>query len=328
MRVGVDAVQVRRDLLGIDNLVPDDSQLLGRHLGILHLVPDGDAEHVEVVTVIGVVHVREVGHLRGAGTAPGRPEIDQDILALADVIGELDGGCLGVLRVLDDGEVHEGSTFGRLALGLEESAHLGDLGDGVLDLVGKAVQKGDYILGIVHRLQLHDSKQADDVVGIELRGFPLVLVEIDHDLLVIGLGAFRVLPELRNLGTILGREISHPVVVVGPARLRSLLEGRLDRPLIRVDGDGGTVGNELQLGLSRLEDRERREVLREFRLETTVLDDDGRIQDIAHDNLHHLGGVTAELPHDLGGVAGLRCTGREQQRSGQTHQVCFHICLS
>ena len=278
--------------------------------------------------MIGVVHVDEVGHLGLAGTAPGGPEIDQDILALADVVGELDRGGLGVLRVLDDGEVHEGGTFGGFDLGFEGGTHLDHLGD-VLEVVGKTVQEGDHLTGVI-RHDLRDGHQADDVVGIGLRGFLLILVEGADDFLVIGLGGFLILAELRHLGAVFGHELLHPFVVGGIARLRAFLVGRNGGTGLRVDGDGGTVGKEGHRGVARLEDGDRREVLREVHLETAVLDNHGGVQDIAQCNLHDRRGLFAltELTYDLRGIAGLRSASREQQRSGQVHQVCFHICLS
>ena len=107
----IESVRFSRDILGVDNLIPDDSKFPGRLDGVLHIVHDGDTEHIEVVTVVGVVHLDEIRHLGLAGAAPGSPKIDQDIFALTDIVGEVDGRGLRILRVLDDGEVHERFAF-------------------------------------------------------------------------------------------------------------------------------------------------------------------------------------------------------------------------
>ena len=50
---------------------------------------EGDAHDVEALVVIFGVGGLHVGHLGTAGTAPRSPEVEQHILALADILGEL-----------------------------------------------------------------------------------------------------------------------------------------------------------------------------------------------------------------------------------------------
>ena len=107
VRDAFDAVQVGRDLLGVDDLVPGDAQFGGSLGGRGGLVPHGDAQHVEIFPGILVIHGPDVGDLCLAGTAPAGPEVDEHILALADIVGEPDGTFRLVVRILDNGEVDE-----------------------------------------------------------------------------------------------------------------------------------------------------------------------------------------------------------------------------
>ena len=70
MRNTLDAVDIRRDLLGIDNLVPFDTEFLGSLDRIVHLVPYSDAEDIEVITMELGIYVLDIRNLGTAWTAP------------------------------------------------------------------------------------------------------------------------------------------------------------------------------------------------------------------------------------------------------------------
>ena len=72
--------------LGIDDLVPGDTKLFGGLFGILGLIPDSDAENIEIWSGVFLVNVLDVRKLRLARTAPGSPKVDQDVLTLTDIV--------------------------------------------------------------------------------------------------------------------------------------------------------------------------------------------------------------------------------------------------
>ena len=89
VRNALDAVDVGRDLLRVDHMVPRNGICLRGIDGCLRLVPYGHAEDVELVAVELFVNLLEVRNLSLARAAPAGPEIDEHILALAYIVREL-----------------------------------------------------------------------------------------------------------------------------------------------------------------------------------------------------------------------------------------------
>jgi len=87
MRNSDNAVDICRDRLGINNLVPVDSvsfcciQALFRGL-----LPNRYADDIEILSVILVINRLDVRNLILARTAPGSPEINEDILSVAYIV--------------------------------------------------------------------------------------------------------------------------------------------------------------------------------------------------------------------------------------------------
>ena len=57
-------------------------------LGILRLIPSGDAENLKTTILVFVVGCDEVGNLLATRSAPGCPEIYEHILTLAYLVAE------------------------------------------------------------------------------------------------------------------------------------------------------------------------------------------------------------------------------------------------
>ncbi len=84
----LDSIELGRNLLGIDNLIPLNPELLGSLDRCLRIIPDSYAEHIEFISMIFLIDLLEIRHFRLAGAAPRSPEIYEDILSLADIVGE------------------------------------------------------------------------------------------------------------------------------------------------------------------------------------------------------------------------------------------------
>ena len=116
-----------------------------------------------------------------------------------------------MLRILDDGEVHETVAFTGLGLRLQGRDHPGGLRSG-LHLVGKTVEKGEHLVRVaIH--DLGDGHQAHETVGIGFRRLLLISVELLDDILEIRFGSVLVFTELGDLGAVVGHEFLHPVIV-------------------------------------------------------------------------------------------------------------------
>ena len=70
MRDAVNPVNIGRNPLGVNNLVPDDSLLLGGFDSVLFLIPDSHAENVELGTSVLLLDILDIRHLSLARTAP------------------------------------------------------------------------------------------------------------------------------------------------------------------------------------------------------------------------------------------------------------------
>ena len=97
----------------VDNLRIGDVHLLDGLLRILGLVPGSNTQHLKLVSLVLLIHLDEVGNLCLAGTAPAGPEINEDILALANIVAEF----LHLAVVLTF-EVREHLAFARSLFGL------------------------------------------------------------------------------------------------------------------------------------------------------------------------------------------------------------------
>ena len=323
MRNTLDTIQVGRDLSGVHDLVPDDAQFFCSGLRVLQLVPDGDAEHVEPVTVIGLIHVLEIGHLGLAGAAPGGPEINQHVLALADVIGEPNSGRFRILRILYDGEIHEMRALGGFDLGFEGRFEGNDFGKG-LHLLGQTVQEAGQLVGLLH-VHLGKGDKGQDIVGIGFDRLNLVIVKLADGLVVVGLCSVLVVAESGHLFAVVGHELLHPFVIGPVTGVRSLLVGGDGGTRVRVYGDGGTVGDERNGRRTGIDDSHCSQIGGDDGFETAVLDIDGGVQGFTHRDLHELGGILAERSHHLGGLAGFRGTGGQQRHGGGQISQLFHI---
>ena len=106
MRNALDAVEIGRNSLRVDDLVPVHAISLGGVHGCLRLIPNSDAEHIEIVTDVLVIDLLDVRDLPLARAAPRCPEVNEDVLALTYIVGKLNavdvevgehrplGGCL------------------------------------------------------------------------------------------------------------------------------------------------------------------------------------------------------------------------------------------
>ena len=162
MRNRVDAVDLGRNALGIINDGPGQFQFSDGRFRVRALVGDGNAHEFETVALVTLVNVLQVGHLLLAGTAPGGPEIDQDELALAHIVGEADGAAVRVAVL--DGEVREHGADGGAGNLLEAVVFRVDIGVVPDELTGGGIE------GVEDRLvapaQHQHRADAQDVVGM------------------------------------------------------------------------------------------------------------------------------------------------------------------
>lgn len=86
MRDAMDVEPIEQFLLRIEDLGVVDAQIGHGLLGAVYLVLHGDAQHDQALAPEVVVHFHHKRRFFLAGTAPGSPEFDQDILALADEV--------------------------------------------------------------------------------------------------------------------------------------------------------------------------------------------------------------------------------------------------
>ena len=70
VRNPLDAVEISWDLLGIDDLVPADSELCSSLGGLGRIIPYCHAEHVKAVAMVFLINALEVWHLAAAWAAP------------------------------------------------------------------------------------------------------------------------------------------------------------------------------------------------------------------------------------------------------------------
>ena len=70
MRNTIDAIEIGRDVLGIDDLTPVDAKFISGPLGILRVIPYCHAENVEFLAGISVIYMLDVWKLGLAWTAP------------------------------------------------------------------------------------------------------------------------------------------------------------------------------------------------------------------------------------------------------------------
>ena len=70
---------------------------------ILHLIPYCCPEDDEPLVAIGITYLLEVTDLAAAWATPGGPEVDEDIVTLADIVAETN--CL--IGIIDTRKVDE-----------------------------------------------------------------------------------------------------------------------------------------------------------------------------------------------------------------------------
>ena len=111
------------DAGGVTEVVPGEFLFLQRFLPVFLFFVDGDADDVEAFGGIGGVELLQVGYLLAAGSAPGCPEVDEEVALAAAEVGEGDGVAVLVLH----GEGGNGGAF---------LAGRGDFMDDLLPVVG------------------------------------------------------------------------------------------------------------------------------------------------------------------------------------------------
>ena len=116
--------------LQVADLRPGDAKVLDTLCPGFLAVVEGDADHFEAFVLVLLVVSLHIRHLSAAGTAPACPEVNEDVLALAHVVGEV---ALLVVEVLTH-EIYDSRT-GQLVLLAADGGHDGSKCLAVLVLV-------------------------------------------------------------------------------------------------------------------------------------------------------------------------------------------------
>ena len=236
----LEAVDLDRNLLCVDDLRPQHHFLDLRPLRVFRVVADGDAQHFELVAVVLLVYAAKVGHLAAAGTAPACPEVYQNVFSLANEVGELHAVNL---------EVSEHLAFCGLGGSVEGLLHGLDAGFG-LELVGKGIDECEHLC-IVIDLDIGNADEAKHVVLVGLDDLEEVLVVLLNcifgDFFTLVVGEFF----LGYILTILGHEVVVPVLIIGKTGLDAVLCRGLGRTVFKVYGNLAAVCDEGHLAAGR-----------------------------------------------------------------------------